>query len=115
MGTALSGNEFQAHKAGSVIAGVQGALPEHRYAQHEITETLAALPAFKDYGDALRQFHASSKVDSRYLVLPLEQYAVARPTSAMRTTSGSRTQWSSAARRCLPRSTRRACGRKTST
>jgi alkylresorcinol/alkylpyrone synthase len=70
-----SSNEFRGSKAGSVIAGVQGVLPEHRYAQNEITETLAALPAFENYGDALRKFHASSKVNSRYLVLPLEQYA----------------------------------------
>jgi alkylresorcinol/alkylpyrone synthase len=70
-----SSNEFRGRKAGSVIAGVQGVLPEHRYAQDEITETLAALPAFENYGDALRKFHASSKVNSRYLVLPLEQYA----------------------------------------
>ena len=71
----LSGNKFRTQTAGGVIAGVQGALPEHRYAQSEITETLAALPAFEGYGDALRKFHESSKVDSRYLVLPLEEYA----------------------------------------
>jgi alkylresorcinol/alkylpyrone synthase len=69
----LSGNDFRSRRAGSVIAGVQGVLPENRYAQDEITEALAAFPAFEGFGDALRKFHASSKVNSRYLVLPLEQ------------------------------------------
>lgn len=71
----LNGNPFGAFDAGSVIAGVQGALPEHRYEQGEITEMLAQLPAFRDHGDLLHKFHASSKVNSRYLVLPLDHYA----------------------------------------
>src|SRR6201992_1660366 len=75
MGVRMSAKEFEAHKAGSVIAGVQGVLPEHHYPQHEITDMLAGLPAFRDCGDLLRKFHASSKVDGRYLVLPLEEYA----------------------------------------
>ena len=68
-------NEFPAVEAGSVIAGVQGALPERRYAQHEITNALAGFVAFHAVEDALRSLHKSSKVSHRHLVLPLEDYA----------------------------------------
>lgn len=71
----LSSRKFRSQSTGSVIAGVQGALPAHRYAQSEITEAIAKFPGFDGYGEILRKLHASSKVNSRYLVLPLEDYA----------------------------------------
>ena len=61
-------------KSISVIAGVQGALPPHRYSQAEITEAFLAFPAFAGHEDILRSLHRSAKVGHRHLVLPIEEY-----------------------------------------
>ena len=59
----------------SVIAGVRGELPPHRYTQNEVTQALLALPGWERYDEMVRSLHDSAKVDSRYLVLPIEDYA----------------------------------------
>lgn len=59
----------------STIAGVHGVLPPHRYTQDEVTEALLDLPGYRDVEDIVRGLHKSAKVNSRYLVRPLEEYA----------------------------------------
>jgi alkylresorcinol/alkylpyrone synthase len=58
----------------SVIAGVHGVVPPHRYSQDEITEAFVAAPAFAGYEQVVRGLHASAKVDGRNLILPLDRY-----------------------------------------
>jgi alkylresorcinol/alkylpyrone synthase len=58
----------------SVIAGVHGVVPPHRYTQAEITQALIDLPGHERLEPIARRLHASSKVASRHLVIPIEDY-----------------------------------------
>jgi alkylresorcinol/alkylpyrone synthase len=58
----------------SVIAGVHGVVPANRYTQDEITDALVEVPGFAGYEQVVRALHASAKVNSRHLILPIDQY-----------------------------------------
>jgi alkylresorcinol/alkylpyrone synthase len=58
----------------SVIAGVNGVVPRNRYTQDEITDAFVAVPGFAGFEKVVRGLHASAKVNSRHLILPIDQY-----------------------------------------
>lgn len=58
----------------SVIAGVHGEVPPHRYTQAEVTQALLEFPGYDGLADAVSRLHESAKVKSRHLVLPIEEY-----------------------------------------
>jgi alkylresorcinol/alkylpyrone synthase len=58
----------------SVIAGVHGALPPHRYEQTEITDMFVDVLANPERAPLARRLHANSGVQHRHLVLPLDDY-----------------------------------------
>jgi alkylresorcinol/alkylpyrone synthase len=62
----------------TVIAAVHGALPDHRYSQAELTDGLASMLADPSRESALRRVHGNSRVRTRYLVRPIEEYAQLR-------------------------------------
>src|SRR5262245_18514507 len=58
----------------SVIAGIDGALPRHRYTQEEITEAFVAAPGYEGLEKIIRVLYAIAKVKSRHAVMPKESY-----------------------------------------
>jgi alkylresorcinol/alkylpyrone synthase len=58
----------------SVIAGVQGALPPHRYSQQELLEGFVARPGFEGFEEITRKIFRAAKVEHRNLILPMESY-----------------------------------------
>ncbi|HJY24049.1 MAG TPA: type III polyketide synthase, partial [Actinomycetes bacterium] len=57
------------------IAAVHGALPPHRYPQRVITEAIAELIGVTGANRLLlERVHASTGIDTRSLVIPLEEY-----------------------------------------
>ncbi len=63
----------------TTLAGVQGALPKHRYTQAEVTEVFGelCLPPGASRA-AVQRVHSAAGVQTRHLALPLEQYAKLR-------------------------------------
>src|SRR3954465_14873778 len=57
------------------ILGARGALPDHAYAQHQITQAFLDVVMPEGANDALvRRIHANAGVERRHLVMPLEEY-----------------------------------------
>ncbi|PZF86692.1 type III polyketide synthase [Jiangella anatolica] len=59
------------------ILAVRGALPDHKYAQSELTAQFAGLiaPAGRYDRALLERIHANAGVSTRHLALPIERYA----------------------------------------
>ena len=53
---------------------MHGVLPAHRYTQSEVTQAVLDFPGYEKFGDLVRSLHKSAQVNTRYLVLPLEDY-----------------------------------------
>ncbi len=59
----------------TVLAGVHGVLPPHRYPQAEITAAFADVVGATERRAVLQRLHSNAQVEYRHLALPLERYA----------------------------------------
>ncbi|MFH5821542.1 type III polyketide synthase [Georgenia sp. AZ-5] len=58
------------------LVAVEAVVPEHRYAQADVTDAIAAMIGAQGRtGTLLRRVHGSAGVEHRHLALPLERYA----------------------------------------
>ena len=61
------------------ILSVRSALPGHRYPQQQLTDAFAAFVADGGLDEAvLRRLHRNAGVETRHVVLPLDEYAELR-------------------------------------
>jgi alkylresorcinol/alkylpyrone synthase len=58
----------------TTIAAVHGALPEHRYAQKDVTAMFGSLLSDESRVRLMQRLHESAGVRTRHLVLPLDEY-----------------------------------------
>ncbi len=60
----------------TTLAAVRGVLPPHRYSQSEITAMFGSLLDDPPRVQLMERLHASARVQTRYLALPLDEYRV---------------------------------------
>ena len=98
------------------VLAVRSAFPEHRLAQAEITHAFASRGRLGPAERALTErLHGSAEVDTRHIVLPVDECVELQSAPRRSTTATSPRRRCSASGRCGSRSTPRGCRPPTST